>query len=252
MPRFCSCQTRSRHRRHSRRSWPRRTRPSVHSCRTHRAHSASIILLHPAQATKSTQMLVSKSLTLKEKMRAGWANFFCFRLKADDQVEIDDSSSSSSGIGMGIGKSYHHLRKNGDLKNAVSFRMLHNSIRLFWFDFRRRKMENMERSTSTISTHSTFQWRKTCRRLWLGTGRWSESWHFLSSYQASLPWSALLSRWFIISPRLAIRTLRGTKEAFFTRFSQRASKIQMVSITYSAHKSQLQSIPAFRQRRWRS
>lgn len=49
-------------------------------------------------------------------------NFFILfsRLKADDQVEIDDSSSSSSGIGMGIGKSYHHLRKNGDLKSSVS------------------------------------------------------------------------------------------------------------------------------------
>jgi hypothetical protein len=42
-------------------------------------------------------------------------------LLADDQVEIDDSSSSSSGIGMNIGRtSYHHLGKNGDVKNPVS------------------------------------------------------------------------------------------------------------------------------------
>lgn len=41
---------------------------------------------------------------------------------ADDQVEIDDSSSSSSGIG--IGTSYHHLRKNGDIKSQVSLRFL--------------------------------------------------------------------------------------------------------------------------------
>jgi hypothetical protein len=46
-----------------------------------------------------------------------------FSRLADDQV--DDSSSSSSGIGMAIplGTAYHHLRKNGEIKNPVETRL---------------------------------------------------------------------------------------------------------------------------------